>query len=122
MQTRYTFSKDKRIHLDSDYKRLFFKGKKFSSLHLRIYFLVEDGPRQMGVVISRKLKGAVRRNRHKRLIREYFRLNQYKLRDHLKLVIFVTTCFQPASYKALEQELTRLLEKAHLMENTSIEA
>lgn len=119
MPARYTYSQEKRIRKNSDYKRLFFKGQKVGSHHLKLYYTVEEGPRQMGAVISRKIKGSVIRNRHKRLIREYFRLNQYKLVDHIKLVIFVTTCFQPATYKALEQELTGLLKKARMIISTA---
>lgn len=68
----------------------------------------------MGVVISRKIKGSVIRNRYKRLIREYFRLHQHQLKVGTKIVIFVATKFQPARYEMVEKELGQLFESTKI--------
>lgn len=115
MLKKYSFPLEKRIRKGEEYKQLFTKGKRYYSKHCRIYIAFESEQRKMGVVISRKIKGSVIRNRHKRLIREFFRLNQLRLKPGLKLVIFVATCFHPACYEAIDNELQELLKKANVL-------
>lgn len=60
--------------------------------------------RRLGVIASRRVGGAVQRNRCKRLMREVFRLNQQHLPEHCD-VIFI------ARRDLLEQPLSELEER-----------
>ena len=83
-----TFPAALRLRKTSDFDRVF--GRRRSAADgLLIVYGCENGlphPR-LGLVVSRKVGGAVRRNRWKRLIREAFRLAQRELPAGLDLVV-----------------------------------
>lgn len=76
------FSREQRLLLPSDYKFVFNQPIRSSDKLLTILAKKNqsnDYPR-LGLAVAKKsVKTAVHRNRIKRLIREFFRLNQYKL-------------------------------------------
>ncbi|MBI3549926.1 MAG: ribonuclease P protein component [Elusimicrobia bacterium] len=79
------FGKDVRITSSLEFERIIAEGRKFVSTDLILWTSQrrvdpagspQTGPTRIGISITRKLGGAVRRNRLKRLLREAFRLNQ----------------------------------------------
>ena len=68
------FSKAQRVRRRGEFQRVFDAGSRVSSRYFTL--LLAPGtapPARLGIVASRKLGDAVRRNRAKRLIREIFR-------------------------------------------------
>ena len=59
----------------SDYRRITGRGRRISSRHFLIFSLdrCDGGPARLGLTVTRKVGNAVRRNRIKRLAREWFR-------------------------------------------------
>ncbi len=68
---------------------------------------------RMGVVASRKLGGAVRRNRAKRLVRELFRQN--KVTQGLDIVVVARRELLEASYDSLEADYRAALRRCTRM-------
>lgn len=61
------------------FSRIITTGKSIRRGNLSFYYIVgglEGNPIKMGFAISKKVKNAVKRNRVKRLLKEYFRLNK----------------------------------------------
>ena len=71
------FSPQERMLKRSDFLECFAKGRKKSSANFIIFYQVRrvDYPR-IGITVSKKVGNAVRRNRMKRLLREFFRLHK----------------------------------------------
>lgn len=73
------------------------------------------GKMRAGFITSRKIGGAVVRNRVRRRLREIARRHQHKIVDGTWLVIITSPRAARASYTALEAEWLRLAERASIL-------
>lgn len=64
---------------------------------------------RLGITASRKVGGAVERNRAKRLVREFFRLHRAKLQPGSDIVVIVRTGADKLSFEHAESELGSIL-------------
>lgn len=69
-------------------------------------------PTRLGVIASRRVGGAVQRNRCKRLLREVFRLHQNTLPNGLTLVLVARPRLVQAGYAEVEAVFQRLVSPA----------
>ena len=87
---RLFFRKSQRLRSDADFKRVL-QGNCCGRNELCVLYVLDNGLgyRRFGVSASKKLGGAVLRNRLKRLGREAFRLLQHEMADNCDyLLIF----------------------------------
>jgi ribonuclease P protein component len=73
--THARFPKEQRVRKGKEYRVILKTAKKFNFEAATFFFKKEDVLR-IGVVVSKKVGNACERNRIKRLVREFFRLNK----------------------------------------------
>ncbi|PLX83386.1 MAG: ribonuclease P protein component [Desulfuromonas sp.] len=107
-----TFSSRLRLLRRREFLRVWSKGKKHHTRHFIIVMQErESGPTRLGVTVSKKVGGAVVRNRVKRLLREYFRIHYDHLPPSLDLSIIAKRGASRVEYKAVCEELRVLIDR-----------
>ncbi len=94
-----------RIRKRSEYRVIYDKGQRISSGSFVLFVLRNAAGRpRLGITATRKIGGAVQRNRAKRLVREIFRRHRSEL-DDVDIVVNGRAGLPAAEYKRLEAEL-----------------
>lgn len=108
---RYTLSKHERIRRRSEFSALFESGKRIYSEYLTVILCRNtSGASRLGLVVGKRVgKTAVRRNRMKRLLREFFRLNKHRLPASQDILIVARKDFSLMKCQDLCRELEKVL-------------
>lgn len=105
---------------NSDFRRLYSKGKSAVDPYLVIYCRRnKGGVNRVGYTVSTKLGHAVTRNRVRRRLREIYRLNSHSLRSGYDMVIVARNRCVGAEYSALETAFLSVCDKLGLIEDKS---
>lgn len=111
------FGPGARLKQRREFRRVYDEGRKTVGRSLILWHRPGDpaaGPR-LGLSVSSKVGGAVRRNRLKRLLREAFRLHRAELSDGLELVAYPRAGCAWEGYADAERELLELCGRAGLL-------
>jgi ribonuclease P protein component len=101
-----SFPKDVRVRNRSEYAHLRRFGRKTHRPHFIVYCLpTKSGPTRLGLTVSRKVGGAVQRNRVKRLVREFFRQNRCRIGPGFDISIIAKRCSFSLSYDDVSRQL-----------------
>ena len=108
---RYAFKKNERLRRRSEFSALFQSGKRIHSEYLTVILSTNTSDvRRLGLVVGKKVrKEAVRRNRMKRLLREFFRLNKHRLSTSQDILIVARKDFSFMKYRDLCSKLEEVL-------------
>jgi ribonuclease P protein component len=108
---RATFRPYERLRLRSEIQRVFDHGNRVRGRLMTLVVAPNGLPiSRLGIVASRKLGGAVRRNRAKRLVREAFR--RHKPRGGLDVVVLTRPELLEAQFATVEADFSGAVRRA----------
>jgi ribonuclease P protein component len=85
-------NKEKTIKKNHQFRWIIKKGKKVNKKTVRVFITNnKEKKNKMGIAIKKNIKSAILRNRVKRVIREVYRLEEKKLKQHYNIIICFNT-------------------------------
>ena len=106
-----TFRPLEHVRRRADFEQAYEGGAKVSGRYMTLFVVPNSvGVARLGVAATRRIGGAVVRNRAKRLTRELFR--RQKPTASLDVIVVPRREFLDAPYPSLEREFSALLERS----------
>ena len=110
----YSFTSSNRLKSLWEFQRVFTQAKRINKPFFTVYLLPHDKEKKIGFSISRRVGGAVVRNRLKRRLREIFRVNQWELKPCWQVVV-VRKKATFLSWPELKDQLKSVWEEAGVL-------
>jgi ribonuclease P protein component len=112
-----SFSKAKRLTQTAEFTAVKFQGKTYRGPLLVLGVLVqkEEKAFRAGFITTKRLGGAVLRNRVRRRLRDIVRKEQGRLRPGVWIVLVARSAAARAAYQELKDEWLRLAERASIL-------
>ena len=114
MSSHETYPKSERLTKRAEYLDVYEKGERLANSAF-ICFIVRTGSeRKFGLAVSRKVGGAVQRNRVKRFIRETYRTSRKAMKDENNIVIIARPKAASMNYHECCQAIGQLFRKGEV--------
>jgi ribonuclease P protein component len=109
------FPRSERLTRKRDFLRIYRTGTKLVGPAFVGYVTRQEGEgRKFGFAVSRKVGGAVVRNRIKRYLREIYRTQRPLLRDDVQMVLVARPACRAFGFHACRDAVCRLWEKGRV--------
>jgi ribonuclease P protein component len=103
---KFSLSKDERIRNKKDFLVIKEKGKRVVTDNFVIYIHKNSlGINRVGIIVLKIIGKAVKRNRVKRLLREFFRLNKWKFEEGFDILFIAKKGAEKLKYSDIYNEL-----------------
>ena len=107
----YELKKAGRLLKRKEFLRLSQNGKQVRDRYFIIRFAPSNLERsRLGITVTKKVGNAIVRNRLKRFVREYFRLNCHRMENYLDLVIIAKRSAAGLNSNQAFNSLTKLFD------------
>ena len=101
---------DRRLRRRHEFQKVYDQGARTHGRLMTVFVLrQENEPTRLGIAATKKLGGAVKRNRAKRLIREVFRQHANPMGLHI--VVVPRPALLEASYESIEADYASCIER-----------
>jgi len=114
---RLRLQRERRLTRSSEFLEVKNLGKvqRGALLMLGLLERADDRPFRVGLLTSKRVGGAVVRNRVRRRLREIVRTHQHAVRPGIWMVLIARPAAATATYRALEHEWLRLAKRALIL-------
>jgi ribonuclease P protein component len=111
--TNEGFPKSDRILKRENFRRTYAGGRKYQAKYFTAFVISnQQESSRLGITVTRKTGKSVERNRSRRLVREVFRKNKWRVPAGVDIVINVKTALSSAGYDDLEGDFIEFLKRA----------
>jgi ribonuclease P protein component len=108
----HTLREEERIRRRADFLKISKEGGKYQTEHFRVFICPNHlSFRRLGITVGKRVGMAVDRNRLKRIIREFFRLNKDSLLTSSDFVIIGKEGAAQLNFWQVSKELKGILEE-----------
>jgi ribonuclease P protein component len=116
-RNQYSFPKSRRLTRPSEFERVKKDGRveRGKFMLLSVLGVGSDAPFRAGFVTSRRIGGAVVRNRVRRKLREIVRRHQHEIVSGKWIVTIARTPASAATHQQLADEWLRLAKRASIL-------
>lgn len=112
-EKKFSFPKGERLLKSQDFTGVRKDGKRLYSRSFTVFILPNAlGKRRLGLSVGARVADSPGRNRVKRLIREFYRLNKGSFPDSSDILISVKTVGNIKGYRDLEEEFRKVLRRS----------
>jgi len=112
----YKLSKQGMLHKNKNFQAVYKAGKSYANKMVVLYVLPNRSDvRHVGFAAGKRLGGAVVRNRVKRLLRDSYRLNQFRLINGIDLLLVGRQAAVKSDRMAVAKAFIHLCEKAKIL-------
>ena len=114
---RLRLGRTTRLQQSRDFMRIRQQGQRlvFGCLIANWHRLPAGSPPRLGVVTSKRIGGAVERNRARRLLRESFRHHQHELTQPVELILIARASIAGRGLAGVERDFLTTLQRAGLL-------
>ncbi len=104
------------IRSASQFREVFKKGRILRGKYLTLFYR-KGRERKIGFVLKRDLKGAVKRNKVKRRLREIYRKEKRRIDPRVEIIVLTDKRTEKVDYHQVKEDLLRLLHRAGILRN-----
>ena len=115
-----SLKKKERIHKREEFLQILREGERYKTKHFKVMIKQNHLDRvRLGLIVSKKIGKAVKRNRIKRLLREFFRLNKNLFPLGSDILFIAKPGDNSLNYSKVDKEFKELFLKRHVLPDNS---
>jgi len=114
-----TFPKNARLSQAAEFAEVKAGGKAFPGKFMLLSVLPQAPDIRIGIITSRKVGNAVKRNRVRRRLREIFRVQRAEVKAGSWIVLVARRAAADATFESLKSEWLRLASRAGILQSHS---